>query len=267
MNKISLVIPTINLNYDVESVLKRESLPDILLDVIIVQQVLGVEESILCSDSFYGTLTIVRINQFGTSNARNVGIRQSRAEVIIFLDDDVVPCPGYLNSLHELYKNGNAEVAYGKIEYMDLHSFQSPNKKEFSYKRIRGVREATGAGSTLSVRRSSLLASGIWFDERIGGGCEVICGEDSVFCLTCFRAGLGVFRTESAVIYHPDDGSTIHLRTNEYFTSYWTVMISYYGFYGITLAIKFSLRLLIKERNFVAFLCFINSYFKAKKII
>ena len=55
----------------------------------------------------------------GLSNARNVGVRESEGDIVLFLDDDVRPQPGALTAYARAFQNYGGKAFYGGPVYAD----------------------------------------------------------------------------------------------------------------------------------------------------
>lgn len=261
---LSVVIPTINSLFRFEE--KFLDKVSFFVEVIIIRQNPTYDEYVI--DEIFESYSVkdVHTSRMGASMARNEGAKLAGAEVVVFLDDDVVPCQKYLESIFKLYKNNSVDIAFGRCEYVDMSCIKFEKNIEYCYEVVRSKYDAVGSAATLSARTSSLKKFNLKFIEEIGAGMDVVCGEDSVFCLQAWRKGMSIYRSHQSVVYHPEIGSTMHLRTDKYFHSYWVVMKTFYGLYGRFLAIKFSLRLLLKEKNVALFFRFFEIGLRAKRL-
>ena len=99
----------------------------------------------------------------GPANARNLGWRASTAEWVVFLDDDVLPQRGWLDSLQRELVNAGDRVAgvQGRIE-VPLPGDRSPTDWE---RNVHGLEDALWATADMAYRRSALMEVG-GFDER-----------------------------------------------------------------------------------------------------
>ncbi|WP_027856282.1 glycosyltransferase family 2 protein [Marinobacterium jannaschii] len=262
--KLSIVIPTINIGFDFNDVLGEEDFLNKNIEVVIVKQDVRAERPISISERRRGRIIVkeIVVNKKGLSRARNLGVEHSEGSVIVFLDDDVKPALGYFDSLAQHYIESDADITFGVIKYVDFESYNFCGEKiKYQFGKVISVSMATGAGSTISVKRSSWDKHNLAFIEGIGAGTSVICGEDSVFCLQAFQSDLRIYSTKSTVIYHPVSGSTMHVRNENYYVSLWFIYKEYYGVRGYFLGARFAMKLLIKELSVTEFFRFLMSYY------
>jgi histidinol-phosphate phosphatase family protein len=106
---------------------------------------------------------LVRGPARGPAAARNAGVQACRADWIAFLDDDVVPEPGWVGQLERDLASARPAVAgiQGRI-VVPLPAGRRPTDWERS---TRGLESARWATADLAYRRAALVAAG-GFDER-----------------------------------------------------------------------------------------------------
>ena len=99
----------------------------------------------------------------GPAAARNVGWREARAEWIAFLDDDVIPPPGWRAALEADLAGLGEDVAasQGRVR-VPLPRHRRPTDWE---RNVAGLQEARWATADMAYRREALAAVG-GFDER-----------------------------------------------------------------------------------------------------
>jgi HAD superfamily hydrolase (TIGR01662 family) len=142
-----------------------------------------------------GRTVTVRGPARGPAAARNAGWRRSRAEWVAFLDDDVIPGPGWRAELARDLARAAPDVAgvQGRIR-VPLSRDRRPTDWE---RNVAGLQDAVWATADLAYRRSSLEAVG-GFDERFPRAYR----EDSELALRLATAGYRIVRGERATL-HP----------------------------------------------------------------
>src|SRR5262245_61983905 len=116
MKRISVVIPTLNrekcLVDTIEYFLEKERYPS--LDIIIIDQ----SDTHLAETTAYLRSIANRINYQAVSyksltKARNHGIRLASGDIILFVDDDVVPFDGFVQAHVEGYTSSDVAGVTG----------------------------------------------------------------------------------------------------------------------------------------------------------
>ncbi len=135
--------------------------------------------------------------RLGVSLARNRGVAQTRADIVVFTDDDVVVDRDWLRWLVEPFCSNAVGAAAGMLLPLEL---QTPAQKRFEqYAGLsKGLARRSfdlernraddillypfwagvfGSGASIAFRRESFVASG-GFDPAFGGGSLALSGED-----------------------------------------------------------------------------------------
>jgi GT2 family glycosyltransferase len=204
---ISIVIPTCG-----RSCFLRVLLKSILADV----QSCSFSTEVILADSSEGSekQSITQISdEFGASlliaprhigEARNVGVRHAGFEFVLFLDSDVVICPGTLRAHYETLQAG-ADSCLGLVEFVGRSTFAW--KVVESMQLMLPFRYACicqsvpwGPAANLSFRRSRLLAVG-GFDPKL----PPYGGEDVDLGFRFTDAGFHISTSKAAVARHTID--------------------------------------------------------------
>lgn len=152
-------------------------------------------------------LRIIEAKEPGLCYARNLGIRESRGEFIVFVDDDAVPQAGWLAKLLKPYSDPKVLSTGGGIipEWETARPSWFPEELDWLVgcfyeghtKEPKAVRNVIGAN--MSFRRIVFEKAG-YFSTKIGAiGKKRLAGDDSELCMRV-RSTFGAGR----IIYVPD---------------------------------------------------------------
>ena len=145
--------------------------------------------------------------QLGTSNARNRGVEESRAELIAFLDDDTLPPPDWIAKILEIRTNINVDVFGGP--FTPFYSSKPPRWFKDKYATLNYGSEARWlvrnkylAGANMIWSRNLFLNLG-GFSEKFGYvGNKKSWGEDTDLCQRATLAGNHIWYDPSLKIQH-----------------------------------------------------------------
>jgi glycosyltransferase involved in cell wall biosynthesis len=155
---------------------------------------------------------VIREDKLGLSNARNRAIREALGEYIIFIDDDETPVPDWLCAYERLIE-AKAPDAFGS-RIRVLFEDERPAWLQDDLLGFLGELDRTPDISQLTERGSSFYGGNFGFRkaviERVGDfdptlgrkGTDNTGGEEVEFYRRLLAAGLNVWWTPEAVIYH-----------------------------------------------------------------
>ncbi|MEU6426457.1 glycosyltransferase [Microbispora sp. NPDC046973] len=147
-----------------------------------------------------GRVRVLRSGGRGPAAARNAGWRAATTPWVVFLDDDVVPGPGWVRALTEDLARlpENVGGSQGRLE-VPLPAGRRPTDAE---RNTAGLAGADWITADMAYRRTALEATG-GFDERFPGAYR----EDADLALRVEQAGFALVKGER-LTRHPvrDDG-------------------------------------------------------------
>jgi histidinol-phosphate phosphatase family protein len=157
-------------------------------------------------DGLPGEVIVVDGRGRSPAAARNAGWRASRADWVAFLDDDVVPAPGWDELLLADLRSLGPQVAgsQGRVVVP-----REPGRAPTDWERcVQGLEDARWATADMAYRRA-VLEELDGFDERFPHAYR----EDSDLALRALRAGWELVRGERVAL-HPvgDAGALVSLR-------------------------------------------------------
>lgn len=139
----------------------------------------------------------IRLSRASIPHAMNVGLQRARSDVVVFLDDDVVPGPGLLGVHLNAHRESGAAVVAGQV----LQPGEEPDREPGAPFRFRSDRRqwvTEVMGGNFSIRRDLAL--------RIGGMDEnfvrAAYGFEAELCQRALASGARILFEPRATIRH-----------------------------------------------------------------
>lgn len=206
MVRVSLVIPTVDRPealYNLLRHLEHQSRPPD--EIVVVDQSAREDARVAAYAAARPAVRYFRIAQRGLPNARNVGARRSAGDVVLFLDDDVIPDRDLVRYHALAYEDpgvagvggrvvGGYDAARGAVGA--FRPLGASVVRNFGADRAGEVDHLPGGN--MSFRREVIDRVG-GFDVAFGGGAI---GEETDFCLRARRAGFRLVFEPRAAVEH-----------------------------------------------------------------
>ena len=162
----------------------------------------------------YSRVRYVREDQPGLNNARNRALQEARHEIVVFLDDDIRPDPGWVRALVQNFDDPLVMCVTGltmplelETEAQEWFEHHSPFGRGFN----RIVFERTnlspaaagrvGAGANMALRRRVLDLVGP-FDRALDAGTPTCSGGDTEMFSRILAAGYRIVYDPQALSWH-----------------------------------------------------------------
>lgn len=204
---VSIVIPTLNSPTIAEVVKAVEAQVPVDRSVEIV--VSGLDERGLVPSS----ARLVTTGQpLGISAARNLGVRESSGDYVLFLDSDCIPQPGWLDVLISQVQGDRVAVSAAIKIVSDHYVRLAGNVASFHEftSALPSSKRPYLATFSLAVPRDCFEQIG-WFDESLSRG------EDLDFTIRLRKAGYTLwFDSRAVVIHRPTRTSVLSLMRHAY---------------------------------------------------
>jgi len=207
---ISVVIPTYNRN---EVLLNT-------IDFLLLQNPAPAEILLIDQTKRHHTLTANKLKRLEELNkirwihlpfpsiprAMNIGLKRARYEIVLFLDDDIVPCHNLIDAHIKTHIENKQPIVAGQVlQEGEMKTIDSPNSAfHFSSNRRQFVSEVMGGN--FSVKRELAIDLG-GFDENF---IDVAYRFEAEFCERALKSGEKIFYEPAASIRHlkTDAGGT-----------------------------------------------------------
>ncbi len=183
----------------------------------------------LCANLSTKNITIhyKKISDKSLSNARNIGIKLAKTDLVLFIDSDAIPEPNWAYELANTYRaNPKAAIVGGKSVakwlckpkwyhksniLMDMYSTIDLGATTLETSRIVGV--------NFSLNKK-LLKQEAFFDENLGRRPgSLMSGEESDLCARSEKKGFTTYYTGKATVHHQIQ--TDRMRLAWVFRRYW----------------------------------------------
>jgi GT2 family glycosyltransferase len=149
---------------------------------------------------------LVRAARPGLSRARNLGVAETSAPIVVFTDDDCMPQSGWLDALAAGFEASEVGFVLGQVR-ADVEDAHLP----FDAARPRPPARFTGPtdpielgnGACMAFRRSAWDACG-GADERLGAGTRLRSAEDHDLFVRLLQHGWTGVYEPAALVLHRD---------------------------------------------------------------
>lgn len=201
-SSVSVIIPTLNRSRVLCETL--ESLLSVMpqdgsAEVLVVDQSSAVEPddaALLDEWMRVGKIQYHRVAFRGTTKARNFGVAHAQGDVIIYIDDDVLTPPGFVEAHLRAYEDGSLAGVAGGVQH---EGERLVDREALSWRQRISLRAGSlvlfnatfpyrikwARGCNMSFRREWIIRAG-GFDENFYG---VAVGEEPEFCYRLRKAG------------------------------------------------------------------------------
>lgn len=162
-----------------------------------------------CLDAFRhdGRVRYLHSQEVGLSRGRNLGVSESRGEIIAFTDDDCEVPTNWLQKLVEAFHVDNRlGLVFGNVlagPYDSTKGFIPAYVRNipFMARSIWQKHQVEGIGACMGIRRCVLDDLG-GFDQILGIGAPLMTGEESDLTIRILLAGYFVYESPDIMLVH-----------------------------------------------------------------
>ena len=165
----------------------------------------------------------------GLSRARNRALRESRFDIVAFIDDDATPRQGWLELLLAPYADERVAAVTGEtisdpqlastIEKLPQRALSNADPLWFEMANFGGL----GFGTNMSLRRRCCREEA-FFDVRLGRGAPIRIAEESHAFTTLIARGYRAVHVPAAIVLHPDKPRDVEQEATASF-AYWLLLL------------------------------------------
>lgn len=145
----------------------------------------------------------------GLSNARNAALKMASGDVLVFIDDDILPDADWLNEIAKEFSADSSIALLGGRVLLANEHLQPVGVIAREARQI--FTQPDGAamviGANFAFRREVLKQVG-GFDPRLGAGGAFAAGEAVDFLYRAIKAGFNLLYAPNVIVYHNHDRTT-----------------------------------------------------------
>lgn len=139
-----------------------------------------------------GKVCMISSDTRGVGTNRNLGLGLATADILLFADDDIVYYDSDLQGVMDAFQEfPDADMIFFGIDM--TRNGEVFDKRRNRKKRLHVWNALRYGAARMAVRREAVIKNRLSFSTLFGGGCRYSSGEDTLFILDCFRAGLKVY--------------------------------------------------------------------------
>lgn len=197
----SIVIPHLNqpeqLRRCLES-LSRQTLNLDRVEIVVVDNGSGQLPTEICAA--YPGVRLIEQPTPGPGPARNLGVAESRGDILAFIDADCTADPGWLQAIHDAIEHDAAQIVGGDVRIARSDP-QRPTMLEayesiFAYRQEEYIkREGYSGTGNLAMRREAF--------DKVGPFAGIDVAEDRDWGRRAIRMGLAVRYVPGMIVFHP----------------------------------------------------------------
>lgn len=147
----------------------------------------------------------------GVGKNRNIALMHSKADIMLFSDDDMTYVDGYEDVVIKAFESlPEADIIIFNIDKIGSNTKRRINIK---VKRVRLYNVLNYGFPRVAIRRTSLERSNLWVSTLFGGGAKYCSGEDNLFLVNAIKKGLKIYTSPSYI-------GGVNIRTSSWFTGF-----------------------------------------------
>jgi O-antigen biosynthesis protein len=204
---ISVSVPTRNRPAHIAACVENILSTDGFLELIVVDQSDDDATERALATIRDPRLRYVRTSTRGVTKGRNIGIEESRGDIVAYTDDDCRVRPDWARRIAEVFASDpQAAVVCGRVEVPEeirhtgyAEGFE-PRERVWRG-RYPPLGRDWGITANFSIRRSALAQVGM-FDPVLGAGAPLRSGGEPDFLFRVLRAGYTVVNANEVIVDH-----------------------------------------------------------------
>jgi len=194
--------------------------PDINSPVLIVNQ------SKTKLNFLQNNCRVIHTNEIGLSNSRNLAIKNSKKEICLLSDDDIIYSSDFIKTIKRSFTENKSA---------DIITYQASNELGESFKdyprlKTHNKRSISIINSFLiAFRRESIIKNNIQFDSKFGLGSIFETGDEYIFLRNALEKNLNIIHCPKVILSHKSISSGQDVGKDKIIFARAAIFYKYYG--------------------------------------
>ena len=166
---------------------------------------------------------VIKQGHYGPAQARNTGIRESRGEILVFIDSDCVADSQFMEKICSRFKDKNIVGVQGayKTRQRGIIARFVQLEIEQRYEMMRKLKSIDFIGSYAAAYRKEVFLRAGYFDTCFHSAS----GEDADFSFRLSRLKDGLIFEKDAIVYHKHPQTLALYLKQKFLRAYWCVLL------------------------------------------
>lgn len=161
-----------------------------------------------------GRVRMISTDTVGVGINRNLALQLSKADILLFADDDITYYDGTLRGVIDAFGQfPDADVIFFGIDM--TRNGEVFDKRRNKVRRVYLWNSLRYGCARMAIRKDAVIKNRLAFSTLFGGGSLYGSGEDTILIRDCFRAGLRVYSHDYVLGKCAKDTSTWFSGFNE----------------------------------------------------
>lgn len=252
--KVEVLISTMN-QKNIKDLVKKMN---IQTDALVINQ---------CKqDSYYSfkynekTIQVFNSSEKGLSKSRNLALKNSKADICVIADDDMVYEDNYENIIKKQYKKNK------KADIITFAIGGCNRKPLLIAKKINYLTSMKIQSVQMTFLRKKIIDKNISFDVDFGAGAKLFMGEENIFLFDCLKNKISIYNiTEKIANLLESESTWFKGFDKEYFFVKGAVYYRMTKYFYWILILQFAVRKTKKYNNKIGLFDAIKYMFIGKK--
>lgn len=150
---------------------------------------------------------LISLDYYGLSKSRNFGIYNSKGDITVIADDDLIYSNNFEEIIREAYLNNpKYDIICFKVPSINIErpKIYYPKRRELGF-----ISSMKVTSYEITFKTKSVVGNNIYFDEKFGAGSNFFYnGEENIFLYDCLKKGLKILYLPTIIATVKHDSST-----------------------------------------------------------